>query len=174
MGCETCMRMRMRGVHAHADARHVCACGCKACMRMRMRGVHAYADAGRACTHACEARMHMRMRGTYAHADARHACMCGCEVCMHGRMQGVYVCADARRMRGACLATANFRMSAALYLNLPLFLGLLPRAPLRVNLWSGGGATPSDQVDGGAFSMILFASLRVKNLSFTMIIQKLQ
>ena len=168
------MHMWMRDMYAHADARYACACACEARMRMRMRGTYAHADARHVCACGCEVCMHMQMRGMYAHADARHACMCGCEVCMHGRMQGVYVCADARRMRGACLATANFRMSAALYLNLPLFLGLLPRAPLRVNLWSSGGATPSDQVDGGAFSMILFASLRVKSLSFTMIIQKVQ
>ena len=39
------MRVRIRGVHARADARRACACGCEACMRVQMRGVHARADA---------------------------------------------------------------------------------------------------------------------------------
>ena len=77
-------------------------------------------------------------------------------------------------MRGTYLATASFRISAALYLNLPFFFGLPPWAPFRVNLCSGGGAMPSDHVEGGALAMIWLACLRENSLSFTIAIQNVQ
>ena len=77
-------------------------------------------------------------------------------------------------MLASHLAKANFRMSAALYRNLPPLFGFPDFAPLRTCLCKSGIANPSDHVEGGAAARIPLASFNVNHLSLTMAIHIVQ